>query len=106
MPSLLVTKFVVSPVSLLLRVTVTSGSTAPPADTVPRISPVFLLCENADAETNSRRHKASDQRTNLIMEFSTLEVDPVHRDGVLTQQDQVSQPYAISAKNRPRCEGD
>src|SRR5580704_1911219 len=69
MPSLLVTKSFVSPVSLLVSVTVTPGTTAPPADTVPRISPVFLLCENADADTNSRRHKASDQRMNLIMEF-------------------------------------
>src|ERR1700677_1330275 len=70
MPSLLVTKSFVSPVSLLVSVTVTPGNTAPPADTVPRISPVFLLCENADADTNSRRHKESHQRRTLIMEFS------------------------------------
>src|ERR1022692_13659 len=69
MPSVLVTKSFVSPVSLLVSVTVTPGNTAPPADTVPRISPVFLLCENASPAMPSRRQNASAQRMKLVMEF-------------------------------------
>src|ERR1700723_1327994 len=62
-------KSLLSPVSLLVTVTVAPGTTAPAAVTVPRISPVFLLCENADPASHSTKVNASVQRMKHVMEF-------------------------------------
>jgi hypothetical protein len=54
---------------MFVSVTVAPGTAAPAAITVPRISPVFLLCGNVGKAMHSRRQNTSAQRMKLIMEF-------------------------------------
>src|SRR5437868_1517282 len=72
MPCPLVTKFFTSPVSMLLSVTAAPGIAAPDESvTVPRISPVFLLCPKLDVAKPSKKQKLKviTQRTAFFMNF-------------------------------------
>src|SRR5580692_4623921 len=63
-------KSFVSPVSILVTVTVAPGKTAPVASvTVPRISPVFLLWEKTGLAIQTTRQNASANLNNLFIEF-------------------------------------
>src|ERR1700739_2861123 len=83
MPTSLVTKVFVSPVSMFVRVTLAPGTAAPAAVTVPRISPVFLLCANAGETRERMKGSATTQRMKRIMEFLLSRNSAVFRDGLL-----------------------
>src|SRR5271168_4476136 len=91
MPSWLVTKSLVSPVSMLLSVTAAPATTAPEVSaTVPRISPVFLLWERTGLAIPTTRQNASAKRNNPFIES-------LHPRKLTIHPDTASHPA------KPRC---
>jgi len=61
-------KSFVTPVSILVSVTVTPGIMALEASvTVPRISPVFVFCEKAGFGRNTTRQKTQARQNTLLV---------------------------------------
>src|SRR5271169_2973326 len=91
MPSWLVTKSFVSPVSILLSVTLAPATTAPEVSaTVPRISPVFLLWETTGLAIPTTTQNASAKRNNPFIESLHPRKLTIH-------------PETASHPAKPRC---